>query len=208
MAGTPPKNPDSGNKSPAAGNWRSILSSVSDKPITRQDKLQGCVVLLLDTSTSMEGSPLEEARHGASGFARDALAKGYRVGAVGFASHARVLCSLTRDFSVLDGAIAGASADGSTNMTEALQVGAELLGTVPAPRVLCLVTDGAPDDRESTLAQATKIKRGGIEIVTLGTEGADRAFLASLASRQELAQSGTTRTLRADIGRLAGLLPR
>ena len=49
-----------------------------------------------------------------------------------------------------------------------------------------LITDGLPDNRVATREAALKARAHNIQLVVVGTRGADKDFLASLLPRPEL----------------------
>lgn len=65
--------------------------------------------------------------------------------------------------------------------------------------VVVVVTDGASNDNNAALDSATALTRRGLEIICIGTDDADNAFLALLASRSDLATYVSSRNLRAAI---------
>lgn len=202
----PPESKNTSHELAPRGSWKSSLVRASGQPVTRRAP-QALAVLLVDCSESMEGVGLEQAREGAARFARDSIQKGYEIGVVSFGSEARVLTSPTRDLAVINRQLQGLTLDGSTNMTDALRHGAGLMTHTLVNRVLCLVTDGYPNDADSTLREAERIKRLNITILTIGTEDADHALLRRIASGKELARLGSTRRLSLDMQQAVELLP-
>lgn len=75
-------------------------------------------------------------------------------------------------------------------------------------RVLCVVTDGMPDDTKGTIAAAKEVKRQGIDVMAIGIDDANHEFLALLVSRRELARKVQRHKLGEKIGKMAKLLPR
>lgn len=189
--------------------WRNILAKVSaGQPITRSTRAASArVVLLIDISGSMDGRPLDEAKRGANSFAKEAIGSGYSVALVAFGSTASVRSDFTVDAGVLGQCIAGLAVSGSTNMTAALAEGGRLLSKATTSSAVCLVTDGCPDDRDSTVREAATLRQQGINVLTLGTESADHDFLQQIASSKDLARIGHSRSLSADMRGLAKLLP-
>ncbi|HMO52736.1 MAG TPA: vWA domain-containing protein [Kiritimatiellia bacterium] len=189
--------------------WRNILAkSSAGQPITRSTRAANArVVLLIDVSGSMDGGPLDEAKRGANNFAKEAIGSGYSVALVSFGSTACVQSDFTFDADALGQCIARLAVSGSTNMAAAFAEGGRLFDKAGTTSAVCVVTDGCPDDRDLTIQEAATLKQRGIDILTLGTESADHDFLRSIASSKELAHKGNSRTLSADMGRLAKLLP-
>ena len=217
----PPPSSSSSSHIPVASAGRrgfEILGQKSGGRITRGPVLPsgdlaspvravGTVLLLLDVSGSMSGEPLCEARQGAGDFARKAVASGFATGLATFGSHATLVTGPSTSLTALRASLELIDIEGSTNMADALLLAKRELAGLRPQRVACLVTDGCPDDRQATLAAAAECKRAGIDILTLGTQSADHAFLAQLATRADLAFRGETKTLAVDISRLAARLP-
>ena len=180
------------------------LESELGQPL-RAPNRGGVVFLLLDVSGSMEDK-LCQAKSGALGFAKDAIGKGYAVGVILFGSSASLLSPPCNDLSSLKVYIEKISISGSTNMAHAIQLGVEQHQGKHGQRVLVIVTDGAPDDREATLDAAKIAKVAGIDIITIGTDGADIQFLKLLASRTELAMAVAQNRLAVGMASAAKLL--
>lgn len=151
--------------------------------------IRGTVYLLLDHSTSMgEATKMTQLRVGAVRFFLEALQREYAVGAVAFGDEARVVHGADRDAQRFWRRLRRLRPYGRTNMVAALDVGARRLRRRGGHRVLILITDGKPDDREGTLAAAARARASGLRLVTIGTDRADEAFLRRLAGHPELAR--------------------
>jgi Mg-chelatase subunit ChlD len=171
-------------------------------------RVSGLVVyLLLDTSGSMEGQKLAQAKRGAINFAEDARSKGYAVGLIQFSSTATHLCEPQRDISVLNQYLERIYADGSTNMTDVILLALQRMSDRKGYRAVVIVTDGMPDSQETALEAAQEAKANGIDILTIGTDDADRDFLAKLASKTELSVKVLSERLEQGITSMAKLLP-
>lgn len=157
------------------------------KPVKAGGAESGTVYLAVDSSGSMEGEKLAQAKRGAVGFAKEARRKGYQTGLIAFDSYATLLCSPRKDISVLQKALDPVVVGGTTNMTQAIELASEKLRSKKGKRVLVMVTDGAPDNDDDCLAAGRRAKKEGIEIITVGTDDADHGFLKKLASRNDLA---------------------
>ena len=95
----------------------------------------------------------------------------HRVGLVGFAGRATVLCPLTTDrgfFNLaLDNADPFSIAKGGTRIGDAIRISTKAFGPGEASKVIILVTDG--EDHDSyPLDEADKAKERGISIVSVG----------------------------------------
>ncbi len=201
-----------------AGKVRRILVlNAENKPVLRTNQAPAFgvtamtlglnTILLLDCSSSMSGSPLLQVKAGAVDFAVTAQKKGYRIGLISFDSEARLLTDPTESLEHLKSKIGSLYGAGSTNMTEAIELGHKKLDRYTGQRCMVLLTDGAPDNRQSALQAAREAKSAGIDIITIGTEGADHEFLKELASAKDLAVATTTERLSRELASTANLLP-
>jgi Mg-chelatase subunit ChlD len=142
-------------------------------------------LLLIDTSGSMAGAKLKQAKSGAIEFSHSAIARGYAIALAIFADRAAMVCDPTADIAHftkkvdnLDVGLVGAGTD--------LAAGLTLANKFPQLAAVIVVTDGATP--QAPALQAAAILKGrGIEIICIGTDDADRAFLRLLASRSDLA---------------------
>jgi Mg-chelatase subunit ChlD len=156
--------------------------------LSRRAHLAGTVYLLLDCSASMgDRGKLERLKAGALRFFAEAYLRRYAVGAVAFSGRAYCLSGASQDFRRFGRAIRGLQADGSTAMAEAIRLAAWRLRLRRGHRVLMLITDGQPDDPAAALRAARAARAAGIELIAVGVDGADEAFLAALVPRPELA---------------------
>ena len=202
--------------------WARTLVAASGKPLAphaimnvrEPDQEQGReltrqVEIVIDCSNSMSRKDkMQQARRGALQFAREAQGKGYLVGLIGFASDAEILLEPTESLEGIRQGLGQMKAGrGSTNMADGIQTARELLADERGEKVMCIVTDGQPDDDELALAEAAKAKQLGIEIMTIGTDDADRAFLERIASRHELSAKVESHELEKEMVNMAKMLP-
>jgi len=163
------------------------------------------VMFAIDCSSSMSGSKIGFARSGAASFARTASERGYAVGVTVFDSAARTLCSPVRAVAEVEQILWAIDADGSTNLALGIALAVQALPS-NGERVICIVTDGVPDDRDAAIEAARSAKRQGIEIMAIGTDDADKAFLDLLVTKKELASKVDSGKLSIAIGDMAKLL--
>lgn len=163
--------------------------------------------LLIDCSSSMSGAKIIEATEGALGFAADALKKHYSIGLISFASQAQILCDVEDDLDTITLKANRLTASGSTNMTDAIAMAVAELRNLDGVRAIVIVTDGMPDNQETALEAARHAKEIGIDIIAIGTDDADRAFLQRLASRSDLALKVPRVELQSGVAGAAKLLP-
>jgi Mg-chelatase subunit ChlD len=160
-----------------------IKITASEKPVAASFVVNwGKIYVLLDSSGSMKGHKLEQARLGILDFARDAFTREYMVGLIKFSDSALLLCEPSNDIETLQQWLKGIRAGGSTNLTDAIKIAHAKLNDFSGVKVIVIATDGMPDNVKSSLEFADKAKAGGIEILTIGTDDADQEFLNKLAS--------------------------
>jgi len=157
-------------------------------------------------SGSMAGEPLAQAQRGFVDFAKDAIKIRYDVGLIAFGDEANEVSSATREINNLERAAKKLASAGGTEMAGAIILATDRLKNCSHDRIIFLVTDGGPNDRSATVAAAEAAKKQGIDIITLGTEGADHDFLRQIASREKLARNVSTANLQIGMASSARLL--
>lgn len=145
------------------------------------------VVLSLDVSGSMDGTPLRQMQDAATSFVEVALGADARVGLVSYDDNARTLASITDDEAQLDNGIEALSASASTNIEDGLREAETLLSGSDNQQVIVLMSDGAPNvglEGDALVAYADDLKDQGIRIYTVGlNEGAEgHALLTDIAN--------------------------
>ncbi|MBX6313290.1 MAG: Hsp70 family protein [Isosphaeraceae bacterium] len=143
------------------------------------------VYLLIDVSSSMAGPPLEEAQAAARAFLDKCDFTNTEVGLISFSDEVVVQCEATDNARRVQASIARLVADGTTNLTDALETAHTLLQAKDRTRYLVILTDGYPDAAESAVWQAALAREDGIQIVAIGMGEADREYLKRLASTEE-----------------------
>ncbi|MFN4874838.1 MAG: vWA domain-containing protein [Aphanizomenon sp.] len=157
------------------------------------------VILLLDTSGSMSGQPIQELNRGLAAFKEDVMTSlSVEVAIVTFGP-----VRLTQDFVTIDHFTPPKlEADGVTPMGAAIEYALDLLETRKQsykdngvhyyrPWVF-LITDGAPTDDWQGAAQRVREEEEKRRILffTVGVEGADMITLKQIAPRPPVALNG------------------
>jgi molecular chaperone DnaK (HSP70)/uncharacterized protein YegL len=143
------------------------------------------VYLLIDVSSSMAGFPLVEAQTAAREFLDRCDMTHMEVGLISFSDQVTLQAEATDNVRKLQAAIGRLEADGTTNLTGALELASERLADTDRIRYIVILTDGYPDAPESAVEQATVAQGTGVEIVAIGMGDADRDYLRRLASSEE-----------------------
>ncbi len=143
------------------------------------------VFLMIDVSASMTGQPLTEAQTAAEEFLSKCDFTTMEVGLISFSSLVTLQSAATSNVRRLHAAVNRIEAQGSTNLTDALEMARGQLAAADRKRYVVILTDGYPDAPESAVEQALAARQQGIEIVAIGTGDADRDYLRRLASSQQ-----------------------
>ncbi len=153
------------------------------------------VLLVVDTSGSMRGEPLEAAKAAAAGFLA-ALPPTTRTAIMGFAASPGAAGSFSEDPSAAAGALAGLQAGGETALYDAVAAALEAFeeGDEGRPFIV-LLSDGGDTASTTTLAEAVaRLRASDVRFyaVELQSEESDTAAL------QELADVGAGRVVSAE----------
>ena len=158
------------------------LSGVTVEPLSESGEVVD-VVLVIDTSGSMEGEPIASAAAAALKFVTT-LPDEIPVGIVTFSDRPKVLKPLSLDHSGALRALGNLKAEGETALYDGVKTGASLFKE-EGQHNLVILSDGADTASKATLAQATgAAKHAGASVFTVGlTSGEfDEAALKKLAA--------------------------
>jgi Mg-chelatase subunit ChlD len=133
----------------------------------------------------MAGFPLVEAQTAAREFLDRCDFTLMEVGLISFSDQVTLQAEATDNVRRVQAAIGRLEADGTTNLTEALELARERMTANDRTRYLVILTDGYPDAAESAVRQAEAARADGVEIVAIGMGDADRDYLRRLASTEE-----------------------
>jgi len=170
---------------PLIDNTNMDLSWTDYEPELVKDMEEIYVMLCIDVSGSMSGGNLQQAKSGALNFMKNLDIEYTSTGLISFGSSAQLLMHFTKSAKDMNNAINSLSISGSTNMADALRIAYSNLIGQEGRRVIVLLTDGGPDSRSSTLEEGQSCRDENIEIITIGTDGADQSFLKALATSDE-----------------------
>jgi Mg-chelatase subunit ChlD len=165
------------------------------------------VLLLIDTSGSMAGAKIEQARNGAIDFAYSAITKSYAAALAVFADRAAMVCDPTSDAANFAKKIARVDV-GLVGGTTDLAAGLILAGKFKELVAVVIVTDGQSNDNNAALRVAKTLKNRSIDIICIGTDDADGNFLKQLATRSDLATHAQSKHLRSAITDASRFLPK
>jgi tight adherence protein B len=146
-------------------------------PLQEQQGTRGklAVVLVIDTSASMEeGGKIARAKIAADRFA-GAMRAGDRLGLVAFSDQPQVLQRLTTNHRQVRTSIAGLTARGRTALNDAVVQASRLLANEPGQRNLVVVSDGKDDGSAATLSQAiAAARKASVLVHTVSLPGGEQ----------------------------------
>ena len=163
------------------------------------------VLLLIDTSGSMAGDKVLQAKNGANDFCKSAIGRGYSTGLAVFGDRAAMVCDPTVQDDVFERKVAALRV-GIVGCGTNLAAGLDLAGKFKKLNAVVVVTDGQPNSQKDALRSGAVLKQNGVEILCIGTDDADKAFLDQLATRKDLAFHVKAESVRTSIGQASKLL--
>lgn len=149
---------------------------VGDVSVTtvRADAVPAYSVLVIDTSGSMQGKPLEDAKQAAARFV-DALGGQAQVAIVAFADEPKIVSGFTSDRTQLQAAIDSLQASGETAVYDALVASSLLVPQMrDARRSIVLLSDGSDTVSSASLAKAiSMVKRSGAPVYAVALKSSE-----------------------------------
>jgi tight adherence protein B len=146
-------------------------------PLQEQQGTRGklAVVLVIDTSASMEeGGKITRAKAAADRFA-SAMRAGDQLGLVAFSTQPQVLQRLTTNHQQVRTSIAGLTASGRTALNDAVAQASRLLANEPGQRNLVVVSDGKDDGSAASLNQAiASARKANVFVHTVSLPGGEQ----------------------------------
>jgi uncharacterized protein with von Willebrand factor type A (vWA) domain len=134
-----------------------------------QGRYGGTVMLCIDVSGSMSGTPILEALRGARQFVAEAVAAHYSIGVMLWNHHVEAVCEPTADGqAALDLLAPVNAARGGNDLFIALEHGHQILNRFTGDRVVALFGDGDLTPKERALAKVAQMKAENIRFVTRG----------------------------------------
>jgi molecular chaperone DnaK len=143
------------------------------------------IYLLIDISASMAGTPLVEAQMAARAFLDKCDFTTTEVGLISFSDEVTLQAEATDNIRKVQAALGRLEPDGTTNLSDALDLARQKLNRLDRTRYIVLLTDGYPDAAEDAVEQAARARGEGVEIVAIGMGDADLGYLRRLASTEE-----------------------
>lgn len=140
------------------------------------------VVLVLDSSGSMDGKPMQETKEASKKFIETVFQQDASVGIVTYDSSAYKVANFCRNTQHLNDVIDALNPGSSTNIEDGLVKAEEMLKTSKAKKkLIVLMSDGLPNEGkegDELIEYADELKKQGIYIYTLG-------FFSSMNSNEK-----------------------
>jgi uncharacterized protein with von Willebrand factor type A (vWA) domain len=134
-----------------------------------QNRFGGTVMLCIDVSGSMDGTPILEAVRGARQFVAEAVAAHYKVGVMLWNHMVENVCEPTGDGKAALALLAPANrACGGNDLLTALNHCHQILDLFAGDRVVALFGDGDLTPKERVLVKVAQMKAENIRFVTRG----------------------------------------
>jgi len=167
-----------------------LVDTPRKQPLTLiQPALNHSITLLLDTSGSMCGEKIMDAKDALNSFVQTVDFSQNEIALVAFGKQISWMDKLTQNNDFLCKEIDGLKAGGETPMMHAIQAAHEkVLKKGRARPVMVIATDGIPTDsaEEEILEYTAPIKKSGTWIITIGIgDNVNEEFLEKLASSPE-----------------------
>ena len=165
---------------------KQILIRENEKVVIKPRQIPVDFMLLLDSSSSMGGNSMIEAKRACKALVDDMIDFSvHRLGLVSFDNFATLLLELSQDRDSMHNKIENIRAGGTTNMIDAFNEADKILRKSTNGKVVIIVSDGHPypaSDKQ-TLNKAEEVRRHGIRIVAIGVgNGIEYSFLEKLAN--------------------------
>lgn len=160
--------------------WGDYSSELTKVPGGEKTSGERNIVLTLDISGSMSGTPMEETKRASTNFINTVLEQDAGIGIVTYDDISNIASGFSADRAVLQEIVSGLYDGGGTNIEAGLRDAQWMLEkTNSQKKIIVLMSDGEPNNGlvdEDLIAYADEIKKSGTIIYTIG-------FFESLSER-------------------------
>jgi len=171
---------------------KSVVNETIDEVINRlliereerKRKASAEIMFMVDTSGSMDGEPIDQARKAIRNFVKELDLSRFSVSIVNFAETCRFECSNTNDNRQIETAISALESGSCGGGTSATPLGSfgNRFAKNDTNRIIVVLTDGAWSEQLQEESAARNLKNDGITIYATGFGDADGRFLDKIAS--------------------------
>lgn len=162
----------------------SPVEVVDAEPLLEGEGADVRVALVIDTSGSMSGQPMEDTKAAATSFLGEVMEPGVQVALIAFSSSIELLVDFTDDQTELAAAIDDLDAGGATPLYDAVVFAADQLAGTSGQANLVVFSDGGDTNSEATLdgaIEAAQDAESEVLVVALDTEDLDPDALDAMA---------------------------
>lgn len=170
------------------------------------------VLIAVDLSGSMSGTPVTEAQKAARAFVEKLDLSNTSVSLMGFADRVNVNQGLTQNAKKLTNGIndwyrlMDSGRVGYGNSTHPFEEARNLLRGQEDPRFIIVLADGVWSHQDRAIAAAKQCAEEGIEIIAIGFGGANKKFLQAIATSDENALFTNLESLVTSFSKIAQVL--
>lgn len=147
-----------------------------------QDTQAMSVVLVVDRSGSMAGTPMEDTKQAVTNFVKT-IDESISVGLVAFDSSAQLVQAITENKSSVLQGIASLEASGGTDIYSGLKLAGQTLEPRSGRRVIILLSDGEDGNAAMIDEVLDELVHKDIYVYTIGFGGADTEYLSYIARK-------------------------
>lgn len=147
-----------------------------------QDARDMSVVLVVDRSGSMAGTPMEDTKQAVANFVKT-TDESIGIGLVAFDSGAQLIQAITENKSSVIHGISSLEADGGTDICSGLRLAGQTLESESGRRVVILLSDGEDGNAAMIDEVLDELVSRQIYVYTIGFGGADTEYLSYIARK-------------------------
>ena len=160
--------------------------SIYGQPIdtNRMEPVALNVVMAIDVSGSMGGTPIEDAKRAMRNFVNELDSNNTYFGVIAVSDRSEIVCNLTNDGDECIRKINSINCGqtGYGNATHPFETIMQMLSQEDGRLFAVILADGVWSYQEAAVAAAHKCNTEGIETAAIGFGGADEAFLKDISS--------------------------
>jgi molecular chaperone DnaK len=170
------------------------------------------VLIAVDLSGSMSGHPLAEAQKAAATFLDNIDLSHSSMGLIAFADSVKVTQDICQNAKRINNGIdewselMDSGDVGYGNEAEPFTEALRILKDIEDPRFIIVLTDGAWYNQQEAIKRAKECHEEGIEVIAVGFDGADEAFLEKIATSDENALFTDLTSLVGSFSKIAQVL--
>ncbi len=166
------------------------------------------LLIAIDLSGSMSGEPLRKSQDAAKNFIGQLDLANTSIGLLIFSDRVELSQALCQNAKAIHQGIESwrIGSVGGGNSAQPFTLAKQVLDEREDPRYLVVLTDGIWYNQPHAISEAEKCKQAGIEIIAIGFDGADLAFLKRIATSDQNAMFTNLGNLTASFSKIAQVL--